>query len=310
MGVLPGRWDAIALKERTRPAAANVLSVPEREVPAAVRRRRLFETIRSHAILIFVSALFFVPLIFVILTSLMTDQQANTKQLLPSPFVPGNYADVFSAVPFLRYTFNTMTVAFLSTIGVVLSSIPVAYALSRMQWRGRQVVFVLVLATLMIPREVTIVPTFILFSQMQLVNTLWPLILPAWFGYPFFIFLLRQFFMSIPREMDEAAMIDGANPFRTLVSVILPQAWPAVIAVAIFTFVYSWNNYFEPLIYLSTKPDLVPISVGLSRFNEIHYTNPALIQAGTLMTLVIPVLLFIAFQRFFTRGIVITGVEK
>ena len=115
-------------------------------MPAAVRRRRLFETIRSHTVLILVSALFFVPLIFVILTSVMTDQQANTSNLWPQPFVPGNYGDVFSAVPFLRYTFNTMTVAFLSTVGVVLSSIPVAYALSRMKWRGRQVVFVLVLA--------------------------------------------------------------------------------------------------------------------------------------------------------------------
>src|SRR3954462_11169064 len=117
-------------------------SLKGRDVPPPGRRHRRFATIRSHAALIFVSALFFVPLIFVILTSLMTDQQANTKQLLPSPFVPGNYADVLSAVPFLRYTFNTMTVAFLTTIGVVLSSIPVAYALSRMKWRGRQAVFV------------------------------------------------------------------------------------------------------------------------------------------------------------------------
>src|SRR3954465_104286 len=121
---------------RTRSLAAVGPSLKGRDVPAPGRRHRLFEALWSHAVLIFVSALFFVPLIFVILTSLMSDQQANTKQLWPSPFVPGNYADVFSAVPFLRYTFNTMTVAFLTTIGVVLSSIPVAYALSRMKWRG------------------------------------------------------------------------------------------------------------------------------------------------------------------------------
>jgi multiple sugar transport system permease protein len=157
---------------------------------------------------------------------------------------------------------------------------------------------------------VTLIPTYTIFVKLGWVGTWLPLLVPSFLANAYDVFLIRQYLMTIPRDLDDAAAIDGAGPFRTLVSVILPQAWPAVIAVAIFTFVYSWNNYFEPLIYLSTKPDLVPISVGLSRFNEIHYTNPALIQAGTLMTLVIPVMLFIIFQRFFTRGIVITGVEK
>jgi multiple sugar transport system permease protein len=124
------------------------------------------------------------------------------------------------------------------------------------------------------------------------------------------VFLLRQYLLTIPREMDEAAAIDGAGPFRTLVSAILPQAWPVVIAVAIFHFVYSWNDFFKPLICLSTKPELQTLAVGLQRFNGIHYRNPAYVQAGTLMTMVIPVIIFRVFQRVFTRGIVITGVEK
>src|SRR4051812_40541581 len=135
-------------------------SLKGRDVPPPVRRHRLFATIRSHAALIFVSALFFLPLVFVILTSLMTDQQANTKQLWPSPFVPGNYGDVFSAVPFLRYTFNTMTVAFMSTIGVVLSSIPVAYALSRMKWRGAPAGLVLGVGTVVLSDQGTAVALF------------------------------------------------------------------------------------------------------------------------------------------------------
>ena len=124
------------------------------------------------------------------------------------------------------------------------------------------------------------------------------------------MFLLRQYFLTIPTEMDEAAAIDGAGPIRMLRSVMLPQGWPVVIAVGIFHLVYSWNDFFGPLIYLSGNPDLQTLALGLARFNGIHFRDPGLIQAGTLMTLVIPVVVFLLIQRFFTRGIVITGVEK
>jgi len=137
-----------------------------------------------------------------------------------------------------------------------------------------------------------------------------PLLIPTFLANAYDVFLLRQFLMTIPRDLDDAAAIDGAGPLRTLTSVILPQAWPAVVAVGIFHFVYTWNDFFGPLIYLSTHMDLQPISVALSRFSGVYYTNPAYIQAGTLMTLFIPVLLFVIFQRMFTRGIVLTGVEK
>ena len=186
----------------------------------------------------------------------------------------------------------------------------VAYGFARFRFPGQALLFTLLLSTIFLPAAVTLIPTYTIFVKLGWVGTWLPLLVPAFLANAYDVFLIRQYLMTIPRDLDEAAAIDGAGPLRTLVSVILPQAWPAIIAVSIFTFVYSWNNYFEPLIYLSTKPDLVPISVGLSRFNEIHYTNPALIQAGTLMTLLIPVVLFMIFQRFFTRGIVITGVEK
>ena len=223
-----------------------------------------------------------------------------------------NYADVWNLIDYPRLLFNTIAIAGISTIGVVASCTLVAYGFARFRFPGKQMMFTLLLSTIFLPAAVTLIPTYTIFVKLGWVGTWLPLLVPAFLANAYDVFLIRQYLMTIPRDLDDAAAIDGAGPFRTLISVILPQAWPAIIAVAIFTFVYSWNNYFEPLIYLSTKPELVPISVGLSRFNEIHYTNPALIQAGTLMTLVIPVLLFIVFQRFFTRGIVITGtgVEK
>jgi multiple sugar transport system permease protein len=186
----------------------------------------------------------------------------------------------------------------------------VAYGFARFRFPGRGLLFTLLIATIFLPTAVTLIPTYTIFLQLGWIGTWLPLLVPTFLANAYDVFLLRQYLLTIPREMDDAAAIDGAGPFRTLVSVILPQAWPALIAVAIFHFVYTWNDFFGPLIYLSTAPELQPISVGLARFNGVYFRNPALIQAGTLMTLIIPVVLFIIFQRVFTRGIVITGVEK
>ena len=284
--------------------------MPEREVPAAVRRRRLLETIRSHAVLIFVSALFFVPLIFIILTSLMTDQQANTKQLLPSPFVPGNYADVFSTVPFLRYTFNTMTVAFLTTVGVVLSSVPVAYALSRMKWRGRQAVFVLVLATLMLPYQVTALPLYVVFVKVfHWVPGLKPLIVPSFFGDAFSIFLLRQFFLTIPEEYLDAARVDGCGELRILATVVTRLAKPAIVAVALFSFLYTFNDFFLPLLYTGENPSRWPLQVGLAQFRSLHQVQWNLTMAATLLVMMPVIILFFLAQRAFVEGVTLTGVK-
>ncbi|HJX07092.1 MAG TPA: carbohydrate ABC transporter permease [Actinomycetota bacterium] len=285
-------------------------SLKGRDVPPPVRRHRLFATIRSHAALIFVSALFFLPLVFVILTSLMTDQQANTKQLWPSPFVPGNYADVFSAVPFLRYTFNTMTVAFMSTIGVVLSSIPVAYALSRMRWRGRQVVFVLVLATLMLPYQVTALPLYVVFVKVfHWVPGLKPLIVPSFFGDAFSIFLLRQFFRSIPDELADAARVDGANDWQIMTRVIVPLAKPAIAAVALFNFLYAWNDFFAPLLYVGEDNKSWTLAIGLSEFKALHHVQWNLTMAASLEFMIPVVILFFLMQRVFIEGITVTGVK-
>jgi multiple sugar transport system permease protein len=290
--------------------AASGPSLKGRNVPAPVRRHRKFETIRSHTILILVSALFFVPLIFVILTSVMTDQQANTSNLWPQPFQFGNYGDVFSAVPFLRYTFNTMTVAFLSTVGVVLSSIPVAYALSRMKWRGRQVVFVLVLATLMLPYQVTALPLYVVFVKVfHWVPGLKPLIVPSFFGDAFSIFLLRQFFRSIPDDLADAARVDGANDWQIMTRVIVPLAKPAIAAVALFNFLYAWNDFFAPLLYVGEDSKSWTLAIGLSEFKALHHVQWNLTMAASLEFMIPVVILFFLMQKVFIEGITVTGVK-
>jgi multiple sugar transport system permease protein len=221
-----------------------------------------------------------------------------------------NYADVWTLIDFPRLLFNTVVLAVVGMIGTVVSCTLVAYGFARFRFPGRSVLFTILIATIFLPGAVTVIPTYTMFAKLGWVGTWLPLLVPTLFANAFDVFLIRQYFLTIPREMDEAASIDGAGPFRTLVSVILPQAWPAIVAVAIFHLVYAWNDFFNPLIYLSTKPELQPLAVGLQRFNGIHYRNPAYVQAGTLMTMLIPVVLFLIFQRIFVRGVVVTGVEK
>ena len=222
-----------------------------------------------------------------------------------------NYGDVWDEIQYPRLLFNTVAIALIGMIGTILSCTLVAYGFARFRFPGRDLLFVLVIATIFLPGAVTIIPQYFLFSKIGWVGTWLPLLVPTFFANAYDVFLLRQYLRTIPREMDEAAAIDGAGPFRTLISVIVPQAWPVIIAVAVFHLVYSWNDFFAPLIYLSTNPDLVTLPVGLASFSGARIAvNPGIIQAGTLMTMVIPIVIFLIFQRFFVRGIVITGVEK
>ena len=233
---------------------------------------------------------------------------------LPRPWVFSptwsNFAEVWTDINYPRVLWNTFFYALTTTIGVLFSCILVAYAFSRFRFPGRDFLFIVLIATLFLPATVTIIPTFTFFSKIGWTGTWLPLIVPAFFGNPFDVFLLRQYFMTLPRELDESAMIDGASSLRILLSVIIPQSYAAIVAVTVFHVVYAWNDYFGPLIYLSTKLNSQPISVALARFNGIYGQQPQLIQAGALMTLIIPVIIFFLAQRFFVQGIVITGVER
>ncbi len=221
-----------------------------------------------------------------------------------------NFAQVWDLIDYPRLLFNTVFIAVVSMIGTLISCILVAYGFARFRFPGRNLLFTLLIATIFLPAAVTIIPTYTVFQKMGWVGTWLPLLVPAFFANAYDVFLMRQYFMTIPTEMDEAAAIDGAGPFKTLTAVILPQAWPVVVAVAVFHLVYSWNDFFGPLLYTAGKVELQTVALGLQRFNGIYYREPGLIQAGTLMTLVIPVAAFLITQRFFTRGIVITGVDK
>ncbi|WP_283138900.1 carbohydrate ABC transporter permease [Rhizohabitans arisaemae] len=239
--------------------------------------------------------------------------QGSWRNLEPSwTLAPkwSNYAEVWGLIDYPRLLFNTVALAVISTIGTVISCTLVAYGFARFRFPGRGPLFTLLIATVFLPTAVTLIPTYTVYAQIGWVGTWLPLLVPTFFGNAYNVFLLRQYFMTIPRAMDEAASIDGAGPLRTLVSVIVPQAWPAITAVTLFNFVYTWNDYFTPLIYLSGQPDLQPLQVGLAAFNGLFYTNPAYIQAGTMMTIAVPVVLFVFFQRTFVRGIMATGVEK
>ena len=221
-----------------------------------------------------------------------------------------NYADAWELMDFPLVLRNTMVIAGVGTLGAVASSILVAYGLARFRVPFARSIMVVLIATIILPKFATLVPTYALFVQIGWVGTWLPLIVPHFFANAFNVFLLRQYFLTIPRELDEAAIIDGAGPLRTLWWVILPQMVPAVVAVCLFHFYFAWNDFFEPMIYLSTRPDLQPISVALRTFNTLYDSRPNLIQAGAMLALVIPVVLFLFAQKAFLKGIDLSGVRK
>lgn len=221
-----------------------------------------------------------------------------------------NYLEAWNTVNFPRLLTNTVVYAGITTFGAVLSASLVAFGFARFRIPGKNILFMLMLSTVILPSAVTLIPTYFVFLQLGWVGTWLPLIIPAFFGWGTNVFLIRQFIMTIPRELDEAAMIDGANPLRIFFSIILPQSAPALTAVALFHFFFAWNDFFGPLIYLTGNPEKFPITVGLTAFNTLYSQQTNLIQAASLISAVIPVVVFFFAQRIFMQGVVITGVEK
>lgn len=222
-----------------------------------------------------------------------------------------NFETAWREANFSRLLFNTLAIAILGMIGTVISCTLVAYAFTRFPLPFKNVLFMVLISTIILPKQVTLVPTYYVFSQILGWTGTWlPLIVPHFFANAYNVLLLRQYFSTLPMELDEAAMIDGAGPLRILVSVIIPQAWPAIVAVSLFHFVFAWNDYFEPLIYTLSNPDIAPLSVGIQIFNFVYDQQPHLIQATALMGLIVPVVLFFLAQRVFMRGVIMTGVDK
>jgi multiple sugar transport system permease protein len=221
-----------------------------------------------------------------------------------------NFNEAWERINFPRLFTNTLIIAVGGMIGTLLSCIAVAYAFARFPIPGKNILFIILIGTIILPTQVTLIPTYAFFAAIGWTNTFLPLIVPHFFANAYNVFLLRQYFLTLPRDLDEAAMIDGAGPWRVLLQVIIPQSWPAILSVAVFHFVFAWNDFFGPLIYLIGNPELQPISVGVQVFNFQYGPRPELVQATSLMAMVLPLIIFFAAQRAFMRGVVVTGVEK
>jgi multiple sugar transport system permease protein len=292
------------------PGAGAAAVGARRRVPPAIRRRRMLMAVANHSLAIALTIMFLVPFAFIVSTALMTNQQMGSVSVWPSPFKWSNFTDLFDFFPFWRYTLNSLLYAGLGTIGVVVSGIPVAYALSRLRWRGRQVSFILLLSTLMIPVQVTIVPLYIIFVRLGWIGSLKPLIIPLFFGDAFTIFLLRQFFMTIPQELSDAARVDGASDLQILLRVIVPLAKPAIAAVALFNFLYCWNDFFSPLLYAGNNPDAWTLAISLQQLTQLSRGILANLQMAASILFTLPVLIiFFLAQKVFVEGVTLTGVK-
>jgi multiple sugar transport system permease protein len=295
---------------------AAELTVPlvRRRPPASVRRKRRLIAVANHSVLIAAAVAFLAPFAFITLTALMTNSQALSSRLWPSPFAWHNFVDVFTKAPLWRWTLNTLMYSVLATIGVVLSSVPVAYALARLRWRGRQAAFLVVLIALMLPPQVTVVPLYVMWAKIHpfgfnFIGTLWPVIIPNWFGDAFSIFLLRQFFLTIPEEYMDAARVDGCGELRILTTVVVRLAKPAIAAVALFSFLYTFNDFFLPLLYTGEAANHWVLSIGLSEFRSLHQVQWNLTMAATLLVMAPVIVLFFLAQRAFVEGVTLTGVK-
>jgi multiple sugar transport system permease protein len=266
-------------------------------------------------VLVVLALVFEFPVFWTISSSLKAPYEILNFPPLLFPAVPqwGNYVRVLTKDYFVQWIGNTIFVVGLATLGAVMSSSLVAYSFARFRYRGRDIMFLITLGTLMLPAQVTLIPQYILWSKLGFVNTFFPLWLPQWFGGGAFnIFLLRQFILTIPRELDDAALIDGASRFHIFRTIILPLCLPALATVVIIEFLADWSDYLTPLIYLNSQ-EMYTLSLGLSLFRNYPETGGLpqqhLLMAASVMTALPPVILFFAAQRYFVRGIVLSGIK-
>jgi len=280
-----------------------------------IRRRHFLVHVANYSLLIAAAAIFLAPFVFITLTALMSNQQALSTHLWPQPFEWHNFADVFEKGAFWRWTLNSLLYSGLATLGLLVSSIPVAYALSRLRWRGRNAAFVVVMVALMLPPQVSVIPVYVMWSKLgdalgiHFIGTIAPLVIPNWLGDAFSIFLLRQFFLTIPEEYLDAARVDGCGEFRILTTVVCRLAKPAIAAVALFSVLYTFNDFFLPLLYVGESPNHWVLSIGLSEFRSLHQVQWNLTMAATLLVMAPVVVLFFLAQRVFVEGVTLTGVK-
>ena len=278
-------------------------------LPPGRARHRLVRSLAKHAVLVAVSVVAGFPLVWMFLTSLKSSHQALAVPVVwwPHPFVWANYPQVLTAVPFYRFFLNTVMYAAITIIGVCLSSSLVAYGFSRISWRGRNLLFYVIVSTLLVPFFATLIPLFVMYKRFHMVGWYLPLTVPTFFGSSVFsTFLLRQFFMTIPASMSDAARVDGANELYIYRRIVLPMAKPAMATVVLFQFIYSWNDYIGPLVYINDT-SWYPLSLGLYQVLGTYQTSwPWVMAAASAATAPIVILFFLT-QRVFLHGIAIQG---
>lgn len=276
--------------------------------PKSAKGTKRVETGIVYIILIIFALLYIIPFIWLLSGSLKSSSElfANPPIWIPEKLQWSNFTTAFSEFPFLLYLKNTLIITFSTIIGAVISNSLIAYGFSRIEWKGRDAVFILVLATLMLPFQVLMIPLFILFKNLGWIGTFLPLIIPAFFGNPFFIFLLRQFFLGIPKELSESAKIDGASEFFIYWKIILPLSKPILTTVVIFSFIQAWGDFIGPLVFLSDN-NLYTLSLGIQQImSENDPRWPLLMAVGVAMTLPV-IIIFFMLQKYFIQGITFTG---
>jgi multiple sugar transport system permease protein len=294
----------------TAVASSAPASVSRRAMPKPRRRKEsTLVFIARHSVAIALSVMFLAPVVFIVLTSFMSSTESLTSHHWPSVWHPGNYVEVFRRTQMPRYLLNTVIYSGLATLFTICSSVPAAYAMAKLRWRGRNTSFLVVICMMLLPPQITTVPLYLMWANYHLTGTLWPLILPTLFGDAFSIFLLRQFMLTIPDEYLDAARVDGCGEWRTLLRVVTPMARPGIAATAMFQFFYAWNDYYGPFLYTSENQSNWTLSLGLASFRTLHAVAWNLVTAATVLTIAPVIIVFFFAQKAFVQGVTLTGVK-
>lgn len=277
---------------------------------SSIKRNRSNTRIVVYVLLCVLSLVYMAPFLWMVFTSLKSQVEIYhvPQTILPRVLYIDNYRLAVTKMPFLRYFWNTTLITVLCTAGVAISSSMVAYSMSKIKWNGSKILFPIIVGTMMIPSQVTMIPLYIIFTKLRLVGTIVPLVLPAWFGSAYSIFLLRQFFKTIPDSLIESATIDGANDLTIYVKVMLPLCKPALTSVAILQFLGTWSDFMGPLLYLNNESQYT-LSLGLQAFMQTHFVEWGPLMAASVIFTIPVILLFFFAQRYFIEGITVTGIK-
>lgn len=276
-----------------------------------MKKNNIIFQIISYILVILMAIIFVFPLVWLVRSSFMSMSQIFKipPEWIPEPFKPENYIQAFTVVPFTRYFFNTLLIIVVNMAAVLVVTPMSAYGFTRFNWKGRDKVFMLLLSGMMLPASVTLIPMFLFWNSVNLSDSFWPLLIPTWFGGGIYnIFLLRQFMRSIPRDLDEAAIIDGANTSQVLMKIYIPLMRPALITIGLFCFLYHWNDFLAPIIYLNNVNNYT-VAIGLREFSSMYSAQWHLLMAAATVCVMPPIIVFFFGQKFFIEGITVTGIK-